>query len=89
MDIIKHSVKRYNSSTPPFFKKLSRMFKGLAVIIATATTALYALPSDVTNAFPVGLLKYIGITVFVSTLIGYLMAELTTDNKEVQDEQYK
>ena len=86
---MKQSIKRFKSSTPPFFKKLSKIFKGLAVIVATATTALYALPTDVTNAFPVGLLKYIGVTVFVCTLVGYLMAELTTDDKEVQKEQYE
>jgi hypothetical protein len=58
------------------------------LIIATATGALYALPIEVTSQLPVGLLKFIGITVFSCTLVGLVMAELTTDDKKVQEEQY-
>lgn len=58
------------------------------MIVATATGALYALPIEVTSQFPVGLLKFIGITVFLCTLVGLVMAELTTDDDKVQKEQY-
>lgn len=58
------------------------------MIVATATGALYALPMEVTSQFPTELLKYIGITVFSCTIIGMVMAQLTTDDEEVQKEQY-
>lgn len=88
-NLIKHSVSRFKSSTPPFFKKLSKILKSIAIITATSTTALYALPSDIVSSFPVGMMKYIGITVFFCTMFGYIIAELTTDDKSVSDEQYK
>ena len=59
------------------------------MIIATATGALYALPIEVTSQIPVGLLKFIGITVFSCTIVGLVMAELPTDDEEVQKEQYE
>jgi len=84
-----HFTRRIKSSTPPYFRKISRIFKSIALIIATATGALYALPIEVTSQLPVGLLKFIGITVFSCTLVGLVMAELPTDDEEVQKEQYE
>lgn len=89
MEITKQIIKRYKSSTPPFFRKLSKVFKAISAVLATATASLYALPSDIVSAFPVTLLKYIGITVFFCSLIGYFISELTTEDKELSDEQYK
>lgn len=83
-----HFIRRIKSSTPPYFRKISRIFKSIAFITATATGALYALPIEVTSQIPVGLLKFIGITVFSCTIMGLVMAELTTDDEEVQKEQY-
>ena len=83
-----HFTRRIKSSTPPYFRKISRIFKTIALIVATATGALYALPIEVTSQFPAWILKHIGITVFLCTIVGLVMAELTTDDEKVQEEQY-
>jgi len=82
-------IRRLRSNTPPFFKEVRKVMLSIASAVAIAVGALYALPIDVPSVIPVWMLKFAGITVFLMTLFGALIAELTTDNKEVQDEQYR
>ena len=82
-------IRRLKSNTPPFFKKVRKVMLSIATAIGVALGALYALPINVDSVIPIWVIKYCGMTVFLMTMFGAFIAELTTDNKDVQDEQYK